>query len=220
MWKRNEPAPPRTAPVNPPVTAPETSGVPTAPGAASSRGAGGSRAAIGRSIFIRGEVTGEEDLVIQGRVEGTIRLDNHKVTVGPDGEVEAAITGRVVVVEGKVLGDILSEEQVVLRSTARVQGDITTPRLVLEDGARFRGGVDMGELPEFTESDQEQPQEAAQASTRSRSSDELAQGAAAPPAIRRDNERPPAIEAKVTQRAAGAGEGSTDTPELFTKVRG
>jgi cytoskeletal protein CcmA (bactofilin family) len=68
--------------------------------------------------------------------------------VGADGEVKASIVGRVVVVEGSVEGNIRSEEQVVLRSSARVQGDITSPRLVLEDGARFRGGVDMGEAPE------------------------------------------------------------------------
>jgi cytoskeletal protein CcmA (bactofilin family) len=67
------------------------------------------------------------------------------VTVGPDGEVHASIVGRVVMVEGKVEGNITADEQVILRSSASVQGDITAPRVVLEDGARFRGGVDMGD---------------------------------------------------------------------------
>jgi cytoskeletal protein CcmA (bactofilin family) len=106
----------------------------------------GERATIGRSITIRGDVTGDEDLLIQGRVDGSVDLKQHAVTIGRDGEVKASIAGRVVGVEGRVEGNITSEEQVVLRSSAWVQGDITAPRLVLEDGARFRGGVDMGDL--------------------------------------------------------------------------
>src|SRR5690606_10816564 len=108
----------------------------------------GERASIGRSIAIRGDVTGDEDLLIQGRVDGSIDLKQHAVTIGSEGEVKASIVGRRVIVEGTVEGNISSEEQVILRSSARVQGDITAPRLVLEDGARFRGGIDMGEDPD------------------------------------------------------------------------
>jgi cytoskeletal protein CcmA (bactofilin family) len=103
------------------------------------------RATIGRSITIRGEVTGDEDLLIQGRVDGSVDLKQHSVTVGREGEVKANITARVVTVEGKVEGNLSADEQVILRASATVQGDITAPRVVLEDGARFRGGVDMGE---------------------------------------------------------------------------
>lgn len=103
------------------------------------------RAIIGRSISIKGEVTGDEDLLIQGRVDGSIKLKQHSVTVGADGVVKASITSRVVTVEGKVEGNLSADEQVVLKSSASVQGDISSPRVVLEDGARFRGGVDMGE---------------------------------------------------------------------------
>lgn len=112
------------------------------------RGAGrprGEQAVIGSSIKIQGEVAGDQDLVIQGEVEGTVALDQNSVTVGPEGEVTADITGRIITVEGHVEGDLTADEQIVLRSTARVEGDITAPRVVLEDGARFRGGVDMGE---------------------------------------------------------------------------
>lgn len=105
----------------------------------------GQSATIGRSITIRGEVTGDEDLMIQGRVEGSVNLKQHAVTVGPDGEVKADVAARVVTVEGKVEGNVSADEQVVLRTSASVKGDISAPRLVLEDGARFRGGVDMGE---------------------------------------------------------------------------
>jgi cytoskeletal protein CcmA (bactofilin family) len=100
-------------------------------------------ATIGPSITVRGDVTGEEDLVIQGRVEGSVDLKQNSLTVGPEGVVKANIGGRVVTVEGSVEGDIRAEEQVVLRSTARVQGDISAPRVILEDGAHFVGGVDM-----------------------------------------------------------------------------
>lgn len=110
----------------------------------------GERATIGRSITIKGEVTGDEDLLIQGRVDGSVHLQQNSVTVGPEGEVKADITGRMVTVEGRVVGNLKADEQVILRSSAVVQGDITAPRVVLEDGARFRGGVDMGESVERT----------------------------------------------------------------------
>jgi cytoskeletal protein CcmA (bactofilin family) len=115
------------------------------PSSAASRSAPGELATIGRSITIKGEVSGDEDLLIQGRVDGSIDLDQQSVTVGREGRVKANITGRVVTVEGQVEGDLKAQEQVILRSSARVHGDITAPRVVLEDGASFRGLVDMGE---------------------------------------------------------------------------
>ena len=108
-------------------------------------GALSERATIGRSITIKGEVSGDEDLLIQGRVDGSVNLKQHAVTVGADGWVKANITARLVTVEGEVEGDLKAGEQVVLRSTAQVLGDLTAPRVVLEDGATFRGLVDMGD---------------------------------------------------------------------------
>jgi cytoskeletal protein CcmA (bactofilin family) len=108
------------------------------------RAGGTERATIGRSITIHGEVTGDEDLLIQGRVDGSVDLKQQSITVGQDGRVNAAITGRIIVVEGQVEGDLKAEEQVVLKASAKVQGDIVSPRVVLEDGAVFSGGVDMG----------------------------------------------------------------------------
>jgi cytoskeletal protein CcmA (bactofilin family) len=105
----------------------------------------GGPAMIGRSIAIKGEVTGDEDMVIQGRVEGSVDLKQHSVTVGPEGEVKANIIARTVTVEGRVVGNLSGEEQVVLRASARVEGDIVAPRVVLEDGTLFRGSVEMGE---------------------------------------------------------------------------
>jgi cytoskeletal protein CcmA (bactofilin family) len=103
----------------------------------------GGSATIGPSIKIKGDVTGDEDLVIQGRIDGTVNLTKHNVTVGPEGRVKANIFGRSVIVEGEVEGDLQGEEQIVLRRTAKVQGNIAAPRVTLEDGASFRGGIDM-----------------------------------------------------------------------------
>jgi len=138
MWKKDQ------DPTERPMHAPNLNPLTTPDPAQRAKGST-ERASIGRSITIRGDVTGDEDLIIQGRVEGSVQLEQHAVTVGPDGEVRASITARLVVVEGSVVGNLSAEEQVVLRASARVQGDIAAPRVVLEDGATFRGGVDMGD---------------------------------------------------------------------------
>ena len=103
------------------------------------------QAVIGRSITIKGEVTGDEDLVIEGRVDGSVDLQQHAVTVGPEGQVKANLSGRIVTVEGRVEGNVTADDQVVLRRSSWVKGDIRAPRVVLDDGAHFRGGIFMGE---------------------------------------------------------------------------
>lgn len=146
MWKRDEaePATP-SAPKPNEATPPRETRRSKEP--LSEKAAIGERAAIGRSITIKGEVTGDEDLLIQGRVDGSVELEQNALTVGAEGRVKANITARVITVEGEVEGDLKAKEQVVLRSSARVQGDLTAPRVVLEDGATFRGLVDMGDPP-------------------------------------------------------------------------
>lgn len=139
MWKKED--------TPNPTTPPASDGRPRTP-QPPRESTSSERATIGPSISIRGEVTGDEDLLIQGRVDGSVDLKQHAVTVGPEGKVKAGIVARVVVVEGTVEGNLRADEQVILRSSASVQGDITSPRLVLEDGARFRGGVDMGDPTE------------------------------------------------------------------------
>lgn len=100
-------------------------------------------AIIGHLIRIQGEVTGDEDLVIQGYVDGTVNLNQQAVTVGTDGEVEADVAAREITVDGTVKGDLTAEERIVVRGSGRVEGDLEAPRVVLEDGARFRGEVRM-----------------------------------------------------------------------------
>ncbi|MDH3270403.1 MAG: polymer-forming cytoskeletal protein [Gemmatimonadota bacterium] len=105
------------------------------------------RAVIGPSIRIKGDVTGSEDLLIQGEVDGSVSLSEHAVGVGTEGKVKANIVGRLITIEGRVEGDLTAREQIVLRGSAHVMGDIKAPRVVLEDGATFRGLVDMGAAP-------------------------------------------------------------------------
>ena len=98
---------------------------------------------IGPSITIKGDVSGDEDLIIQGRIDGKVDLAQHNVTIGEDGRVKADVHGRTVIVEGEVEGDLRAQEQIILRHTAKVQGSIAAPRVSLEDGAVFRGGIEM-----------------------------------------------------------------------------
>lgn len=101
------------------------------------------RAVIAAGIVIRGEVSGEEDLVINGRVEGNVSLPLSRVTVGAEGRVQANIHARAIDVHGAVEGDLRGDEQVSVRATGDVMGNISAPRVALADGARFRGAIDM-----------------------------------------------------------------------------
>jgi cytoskeletal protein CcmA (bactofilin family) len=98
---------------------------------------------IGKSVVIKGEVTGSEELYIDGQVEGSIELKNNRLTIGPNGRVHARINARGLVVEGKLEGNINGGERVELRRTAVVMGDVVTRRIVIEDGAYFKGSVDV-----------------------------------------------------------------------------
>jgi cytoskeletal protein CcmA (bactofilin family) len=135
-WKRTDesphPEPPPAAPAPPRPVNPE-------PPRRTERGL----ATIGASIFVKGDLHGEEDLIIEGRVEGKIDLKKNHVTVGKNGRVRADIFGKVVIIEGEVDGNVFASEQSILRQSGAVRGNITSPRVILEDGSRFRGSIDM-----------------------------------------------------------------------------
>ncbi|NWG13752.1 MAG: polymer-forming cytoskeletal protein [Acidobacteria bacterium] len=101
------------------------------------------RALIGPTLVIKGDLTGEEDLVIEGRIEGKIEFRKHSVTIGKNGHVKADIYGKVITVEGEVQGNLYGDDQLILRQSSTVRGDIVAPRVVLEDGANFKGSIDM-----------------------------------------------------------------------------
>jgi cytoskeletal protein CcmA (bactofilin family) len=100
-------------------------------------------AAIGASIRIKGEVTGDENLIIQGQVEGTITVQGHNVTISKGGKVRANIIANQIIVEGELEGDMNGDEKVVIRETGNVRGNIIAPRVTLEDGAMFKGSIEM-----------------------------------------------------------------------------
>lgn len=100
-------------------------------------------ATIGPSIFIKGDLSGEEDLVIQGNVEGTINLKQNNLTIGQDGKVNANIHAHTIIVEGSLKGDVYGEEKVIIKKTGNVHGNVSAPRVSLEDGAKFKGSMDM-----------------------------------------------------------------------------
>jgi cytoskeletal protein CcmA (bactofilin family) len=100
-------------------------------------------AVIGPSIFIKGDLSGDEDVVIQGRVEGKINLKENAVTVDKNGRVKADVYGKHVTVEGEVEGNLSAQDQIVVRSSGRVRGNLSAPRVLIEDGARFKGSIDM-----------------------------------------------------------------------------
>jgi cytoskeletal protein CcmA (bactofilin family) len=100
-------------------------------------------ACIGQSIVIHGEVKGNEDLIINGCVEGTLSLSENRLTIGPQATVTANITAKDVIVQGNLQGDVLASGRVELRSGCKVEGDIKALRLAVEDNALYRGKVDL-----------------------------------------------------------------------------
>jgi cytoskeletal protein CcmA (bactofilin family) len=153
MWKPrpedNKPATmnpnPPTQPVPPlaatpsPVTAPQRE---TPKAAEPPRGDVGH---IGKSVQIRGELTGSEDLYLDGEIEGTIDLRDHSLIIGPNGKIKAGIAARDLVVHGKIEGNVNATGKVELRKSSTLIGDINTHRIVIEDGAFFKGAIDIRE---------------------------------------------------------------------------
>lgn len=100
---------------------------------------------IGKSVVIRGELTGSEDLYLDGDIEGTIDLRDHKLVIGPNGKIKATVSARDLVIHGKVEGNVSGSERVELKKSCSVVGDISTQRIVIEDGAFFKGAIDIKE---------------------------------------------------------------------------
>ena len=100
-------------------------------------------AVIGKSIHIDGDVRGDEDLLIKGEVRGTIHLPNNSVTIGSEGSVHADVHAKSICVDGEVKGNLFGSDRVSVRSTAKVSGNIKSPRVSLDDGARFKGSIEM-----------------------------------------------------------------------------
>lgn len=151
MWKRDEAVKPNTpgdtgtAPAPSPVVPPAAGTVRTSPATANDPQRGVERSAvnIGKSVVIKGELNGSEDLTIEGQVEGKIELRQNVLTIGPNGRIKAQIFAKAVIILGEVTGNVTATEKVDIRDNGSVDGDIGAPRVAIAEGAHFRGSIDM-----------------------------------------------------------------------------
>ncbi len=143
MWKPNQPGSPAPSiapePSRPATPSPAFEAPSRTPAAATS----GDQATIGKGLFIKGEINGSESLFIDGKVEGSVNLPGNRVTIGRNGQVSASISAREIVVLGKVKGNVSATDRVDIRAEGSLSGDVTAARISIEDGAFFKGGIDI-----------------------------------------------------------------------------
>jgi cytoskeletal protein CcmA (bactofilin family) len=143
MWKRDDAVKPPTGPgQGAPAGEP-----PAAARAAEPKRQLGDTVNIGKSVVIKGELNGSEDLTIEGQVDGKIELRQNVLTIGPNGKIKAQIFAKAVVVLGEVTGNVTATEKVDIRDNGSVDGDLVAPRVAIADGAHFRGSIDMQRTP-------------------------------------------------------------------------
>ena len=156
MWKRDESVKPAAPPATPGVTPPASA--PAAPQASDTRAQlGRDMVNIGKSVVIKGELSGSEDLTIEGHVEGRIDLKDNVLTIGPNGKIKAEVFAKSVVVLGEVTGNVTASEKVDIRDNGSVDGDIASPRVAIAEGAHFRGSVDMQRAGQKAQAQQAKP---------------------------------------------------------------
>jgi cytoskeletal protein CcmA (bactofilin family) len=140
MWKRDEAVRPAQTTGSPsPSPAPEVA----TPRAEPTRHSERDMVNIGKSVIIKGELSGSEDLTIEGQVEGKIELRQNILTIGPNGKIKAQVFAKAIIVQGEVHGNITASERVDIRDNGSVDGDLSAPRVAIADGAHFRGSIDM-----------------------------------------------------------------------------
>ena len=115
-------------------------------------------AMIGSSIHIKGDVTSEESLVIQGQVEGTVTLKQHNLIIGQEGKVNATVYGQTITIEGTLKGDVFGDERVIIKKTGDIRGNISAPQVSMEEGAKFKGSMDMDYKPTAVPAPRKEPE--------------------------------------------------------------
>jgi cytoskeletal protein CcmA (bactofilin family) len=150
MWKRDDAAKPTAptgsapAPAQPGHTPPAAETAPTRPATAGNPQRQETTAVnIGKSVVIKGELNGSEDLTIEGQVEGKIELRQNVLTIGANGRIKAQVFAKAVIILGEVTGNVTATEKVDIRDNGSVDGDIAAPRVAIAEGAHFRGSIDM-----------------------------------------------------------------------------
>ena len=138
MWKRDEGVRPTSGPS---TASPQSVGA----GSRHELGHHGEKdiVNIGKSVVIKGELTGSEDLTVEGQVEGTVQLREHVLTIGPNGRIKAQVFAKSIIVLSEVTGNVTASDKVDIRDNGSVDGDIVAPRVAIAEGAHFRGSIDM-----------------------------------------------------------------------------
>ncbi|MEO8098818.1 MAG: polymer-forming cytoskeletal protein [Acidobacteriota bacterium] len=116
-------------------------------------------AVLGKSVIVKGQIFSREDLTIDGEVEGNVELQEHRLTVGPNGKVMASIKAREIVIIGTVHGNVEASDKIDIRKDAKLVGDIRTARIVIEDGAYFKGNIDIVKTPAANANANAKPQQ-------------------------------------------------------------
>ena len=118
-------------------------------------------ARLGPSLVVNGTLAGEEDLLVEGRLDGEISLRQNRVTIGENGRIKADVYSKSIYVEGEVQGNLFGEDEVVIRRSGKVRGNVTAPRVTLENGAKFKGSIDMqpGSDKQIKQKDEKQKDE-------------------------------------------------------------
>ena len=142
MWKRDEAVRPPQASGTSPVT-PSPTVEPVSPRVETPKQSERDMVNIGKSVVIKGELSGSEDLTIEGQVEGKIELRQNVLTIGPNGKIKAQVFAKAIIVQGEVHGNVTATERVDIRDNGSVDGDVSAPRVAIADGAHFRGAIDM-----------------------------------------------------------------------------
>ena len=122
---------------------PASEGIPMSTTPTRSADAERGSASIGKSVTIKGQIFSREDLIVDGEIEGSIELQEHRLTIGPNGKVSAGVKAREIVVLGSILGDVDAGDRIDIRKDARLVGNIKTSRIIIEDGAYFKGSIDI-----------------------------------------------------------------------------
>ena len=147
MWnkRKEEEYPPKPASAPAPSASQAKENVPVSTNPTPSHTATDSRgpAIIGKSVMIKGQIFSREDLTIDGEIDGSVELHEHRLTVGPNGKLQAGVKAREVVVLGTIHGNVEASDKIDIRKDAKLVGDIKTARIVIEDGAYFKGSIDI-----------------------------------------------------------------------------
>src|SRR5579863_2806153 len=188
MWnkKKEEDYPPKSSPTTPPASSVSKESNPTMSASApnytgvETRGS----AVIGKSVMIKGQIFSREDLTIDGEIDGAVELQEHRLTVGPHGKLQAGVKAREIVVLGTIHGNVEASDKIDIRKDAKLVGDIKTARIVIEDGAYFKGSIDIAR-PEIGKTQAAAPQQKAPAAAPAQANAAAASAPSSPSELKR-----------------------------------